>query len=187
MRKFTLVFILIPFLISAQNKNFKAGFDVSWDYIWFNSNHNEHSSFNGFLASIPTVYDIHFEYVYSEKFSFQTKFGYVLPLFENFGGVEYGIKAKYQFYNNLFAILGVMEHSNGPSDKRYSGGSYNINLFFTNFGFAYSVSKYFAVEINYVQPIQSKTIYYERNRSDELSLYSLKSIVRLSFVFDLIL
>ncbi len=183
MKKLFFLYILFPILLTAQNKNFNAGFDVSWDNIWFDSNNNQSNIFNGFLVSIPTVYNIHFTYVHNKKISFQTKLGYVLPLFENFGGIEYGISGKYQIYNDLFTTLGIINHSNEPSDKRHSGGSYNINLLFINFGIGYNLSKYVSAEVNYLHPTQSMPIYYERNKPDEIVLYSVKYIVRLSLVF----
>ena len=157
MKKFVLVFLLFPILISAQH--FKLGFDAEVSYIRVNNTKGNNSHGVAYESFIPITFNLIAGFNFNKKFSMQAHIGKTIIAVE-FSGFEVGLNGVYNLNKSFYASAGVLQHSNEGGSVSISHGVTFASLFMLTAGIGYKISKHFALEINYYHPTNKKLLYY---------------------------
>jgi len=185
MKKVFIIFLLFPILLSAQNKKFKIGFDLNWEYLVTLKNNNSTYIWPENIYPLPLSLNLSLTYNLSKKFSLQTKMGHTMPFaMEQYFGFQYGVNGIYNFNKNLYISAGVMHHSNSSCECGHTSGRNQANLLFISGGLGYYIKNNIAIEINYFHSTKSKPIFYIGNQGlNDFHSFFLESMIRVSLVF----
>lgn len=182
MKKFVLLFLFFPILISAQH--FKLGFDTELSYVRVGSNGETFGITSD--TFIPVTFNIIFSYQFNRHFSFQTKMGETL-LCTTFSGFEIGFDGLYHFQKKFYGSLGLLFHSNEAMNPSMPHGDIFTKLYLISLGLGYIVSKHFTLGVSSFLPLSEKTIYYIENFDRNIPYSTnvvIKYMLRLNFVFS---
>lgn len=185
MKKYLLLFLLFPISLSAQDNKFKIGFGLN-SYVLLLSDGNNDVTWSGTLPIPLFNINLNLKYILNRSYSLQSKLGYVLGMFGDYNGFEYGISGEYIFLKSYYASMGLMKHNNGKI------GEYAVeaNISFINGGLGYRISKYLSIEAIYFYPLNKEIIGDDNTYHHVLqpkpmaeAIRRIESMIYLSFVF----